>query len=120
MRSLMLPSILLSSPFKKGFVRSFKRSDGTVVQSHFTKRQPRTVKEKHLKERFYDHDSKSAKKAHDELEEKKEKHESLLEAVKKHHDQLSKKGPSEEKEKIPHETKLSGLKLIPYSSIRAI
>ena len=106
----MLPSILLSSPFKKGFVRSFKRSDGTVVQSHFTKRQPRTVKEKHLKERFYDHDSKSAKKAHDELEEKKEKHESLLEAVKKHHDQLSKKGPSEEKEKIPHETKLSHLK----------
>ena len=102
--------LLLLTDFEKGFVRTHTRKSGTVVQSHFTKRLPGKVQEKHLKERFYDHDKSGAKKAHEELETKKAHHQSVLNAVKKHHDELTKQGPGKDEEGIPHKTKIEHLK----------
>ncbi|MCK5612206.1 hypothetical protein KAR91_60605, partial [Candidatus Pacearchaeota archaeon] len=102
--------LLLLNDFEKGFVRQHTRKSGTVVQSHFTKRPPGKVQEKHLKERFYDHDKSSAKKAHEELETKKAHHQSVLSAVKKHHDELTKQGPEKDEKGVTHKTKIEHLK----------
>lgn len=102
--------LLLLTDFEKGFVRTHTRKTGTVVQSHFTKRPPGKVQDKHLKERFYDHDKSSAKKAHEELETKKAHHQSVLNAVKKHHDELTKQGSGKDEEGVPHKTKIEHLK----------
>lgn len=101
--------LLLLTDFEKGFVRQHTRKTGTVVQAHFTKRLPGKVQEKHVKERFYDHDKTSAKKAHEELESKKAKHQFLLEAAQKHHDELKKQGPKEDEKGLTHKEKLSHL-----------
>jgi len=102
--------LLLTDPLEKGFVRQHTRKNGTTVQAHFTKRLPAKVKEKHTRERFYDHDKSSAKKAHEELEAKKTHHQSILDTLKKHHDELTKQGPGKDEEGIPHNTKLEHLK----------
>ena len=101
--------LLLLTDFEKGFVRQHTRKTGTVVQAHFTKRLPGKVQEKHTREKFYDHDKTSAKKAHEELEAKKAKHQFLLEATQKHHDELKKQGPKEDEKGLTHKEKLSHL-----------
>lgn len=105
------PFLLFEIPLEKGFVQGYTRADGVAVKPHFTKRQPAKIKEKHTRERYYDHDSKTAKKAHAELEEKKRKHKDLLEAAKRHHKELSQKGASDKKEggKVSHQEKLAHL-----------
>lgn len=100
--------LLLINPLEKGFVRAHTRK-GKTVGPYFTKRPPGKVQEKHLKERFYDHDKASAKKLHEELEAKKQKHQVILEAAQKHHDELKKQGPPEKEEVISHKVKLSHL-----------
>jgi len=104
----MIPSLLLFSPFQKGYVQAHTRK-GKRVGPYFTKRQPGQVQEKHTRDRFIDHDKASASKAHEELESLKAKHQELLNAAKKHHDEIKSKGPVEG-ERVDHKTKLSHLK----------
>lgn len=102
-------SFLLWNPFQKGFVRAHKRN-GKTVGPYFTKRPPAVVKEKHTRERYHDLDTKSAQKQHQELEDKKGKHQTILDSLKSHYDELKNKGPSKEDSGVPHKTKLSHLK----------
>lgn len=95
--------------FEKSFVKAHTRK-GKTVGPYFTKRQPKAVKEKHTKERFYDHDKKSAGKAHNDLENKKDTHKVIIQALKDHHDKLTKEGTKEGEKGLSHHEKLSQLK----------
>ncbi|MCP4751702.1 MAG: hypothetical protein GY866_12465, partial [Proteobacteria bacterium] len=100
--SVNIPPVLFFPVLEKGFVHEFTRADGTTVSSHFTKRPPAKVKEKHLRERFHDHDGKSAKKAHAELEALKDKHALMQEAARRHLADLKKEGDKGERNGISH------------------
>ena len=104
-----IPSVLLFSPFKKGYVKPHTRK-GKAVAGFFTKRPPGKIQEKHTRERFHDHSKESAKKTHEELEAKKASHQSILDALKKHHKELVKKGTPKKEEGVSHATKLEHLK----------
>jgi len=107
---LSIPSVLLFSPFEKGFVHQHTRKNGTVVQAHFTKRPPKKIEAKHFKRRSKESDAGVIKKMHTELEEKKKKHKVLLEAAKKHHEELTSQGPPKKEEKgLTHKEKLDHL-----------
>ena len=106
---MQIPVVLLFDPFQKGYVKAHERK-GKMVASFFTKRPPATVNKKHTKERFHDHSNETAKKAHNELEEKKKLAQTLLDAAEKHHDELTKKGPPKEEGNITHKEKISHLK----------
>lgn len=101
----MIPSILILNPFQKGYVKAHTRK-GKTVGPYFTKRPPAKVAAKHTKKRFIDVDAKTARKLHRDLEAKKHKHQTIIQALQDHHDEISKKGHAD-KSGLSHSEKLS-------------
>jgi len=77
----MIPSILLFSPFQKGFVRAHTRK-GKTVGPYFTKRQKKIGTVKHTKKTRVDYSEKDAQLKIKLLEEKKKHHNLHVEAAK--------------------------------------
>jgi hypothetical protein len=97
--------ILLFNPFEKAYVKPHTRK-GKRIEGYFTKRPPAKVEAKHTKKRFIDHDAKSADKAHKELEEKKRKHQVILQSLQNHHEKIRKEG-HKDNSGLAHHEKLS-------------